>query len=218
MLLHAAGLGEHRLRELNDEINKLFREKRHWERQILELGGPNHAARSAAVSAEAEGVELPGSGGYRYFGAAKSLPGVRELFDVKQKRSKKRSRGEIQRRLTVDYFGWRDEDDTEMLREEAAAEGRMRAQAVAEWHAARAAGLDPAEADGGAAAGSSPKKARAAVTEADLAAMRAEAGSGASADVATAAAPLPSEEEIRRRLVAKRKELLLRKYAPEAVA
>ena len=38
----AAGLGEFRIRDLNDEINKLLREKRHWEERILELGGPDH--------------------------------------------------------------------------------------------------------------------------------------------------------------------------------
>ena len=38
-----AGMGEFRLRDLNDEINKLLREKRHWEDRILELGGPNYA-------------------------------------------------------------------------------------------------------------------------------------------------------------------------------
>jgi hypothetical protein len=31
------GLGEHRLRDLNDEINKLLRERGHWERRIVEL-------------------------------------------------------------------------------------------------------------------------------------------------------------------------------------
>ncbi|KAM1051841.1 hypothetical protein ACFX19_033920 [Malus domestica] len=36
-------LGEHRTRDLNDEINKLIREKVHWERWIVELGGPNYA-------------------------------------------------------------------------------------------------------------------------------------------------------------------------------
>ena len=38
----AAGLGEFRIRDLNDEINKLLREKRHWEDRILELGGPDY--------------------------------------------------------------------------------------------------------------------------------------------------------------------------------
>ena len=46
MEIQNAGLGEHRLRDLNDEINKLIREKGHWERQILKLGGPNYAAQS----------------------------------------------------------------------------------------------------------------------------------------------------------------------------
>ena len=40
-----AGLGEFRIRDLNDEINKLLREKRHWEERILELGGPDHNVR-----------------------------------------------------------------------------------------------------------------------------------------------------------------------------
>ncbi len=29
-----------------------------------------------------EGKEVPGSKGYKYFGAAKDLPGVRELFEA----------------------------------------------------------------------------------------------------------------------------------------
>lgn len=42
-LLCAAGLGEFRIRDLNDEINKLLREKGHWEVRIKELGGPDYA-------------------------------------------------------------------------------------------------------------------------------------------------------------------------------
>jgi pre-mRNA-splicing factor ISY1 len=34
-----AGLSEYKIRELNDEINKLLREKSHWEDRIIELGG-----------------------------------------------------------------------------------------------------------------------------------------------------------------------------------
>ena len=40
--LSVAGLGEFRIRDLNDEINKLLREKRHWEERIIELGGPDY--------------------------------------------------------------------------------------------------------------------------------------------------------------------------------
>lgn len=35
-------LTDYQIRDLNDEINKLIREKYHWENRILELGGPNY--------------------------------------------------------------------------------------------------------------------------------------------------------------------------------
>lgn len=43
ILNFVAGLGEFRIRDLNDEINKLLREKRHWEDRIKDLGGPDYA-------------------------------------------------------------------------------------------------------------------------------------------------------------------------------
>lgn len=70
-----AGLGEFRIRDLNDEINKLLREKRHWENQISSLGGP-HYRRYGPKMYDAEGREVPGNRGYKYFGAAKDLPGT----------------------------------------------------------------------------------------------------------------------------------------------
>lgn len=69
-----AGLGEFRIRDLNDEINKLLREKRHWEDQIKELGGPDYQ-RVGPRMLDHEGKEVPGNRGYKYFGAAKELPG-----------------------------------------------------------------------------------------------------------------------------------------------
>ncbi|KAL6269513.1 hypothetical protein ACE6H2_026424 [Prunus campanulata] len=80
------GLGEHRLRDLKDEINKLIREKVHWERRIVELGGPNyvkHAPKMMDLDGNIIDVpNLSGRGpGDRYLGAAKKLPGVRELFE-----------------------------------------------------------------------------------------------------------------------------------------
>jgi len=57
-----------------------MREKGHWERQIKSLGGPDYF-RTAPTLLNAEDAEevVPGKG-YRYYGAAKKLPGVRELF------------------------------------------------------------------------------------------------------------------------------------------
>lgn len=73
-----AGLGEFRIRDLNDEINKLMREKRHWEVQIKALGGPDHA-RVGPKMLDQDGKEVPGNRGYKYFGAAKDLPGISNL-------------------------------------------------------------------------------------------------------------------------------------------
>ena len=50
-----------------------------WEDRIRQLGGPD-LRKNEVKFTDSEGAELPGSGGYMYFGAAKDLPGVRELF------------------------------------------------------------------------------------------------------------------------------------------
>ncbi|GAB2287496.1 hypothetical protein Dimus_021871 [Dionaea muscipula] len=132
------GLGEHRLRDLNDEINKLIREKVHWERRIVELGGANYA-RSSAKMTDLEGniVDVPnpsGRGpGYRYFGAAKKLPGVRELFEKPPELRKRRTRYDIYKRIDASYYGYRDDEDGILEKLEGPAEEKMRAEALREW-------------------------------------------------------------------------------------
>ncbi|KAF6144021.1 hypothetical protein GIB67_017629 [Kingdonia uniflora] len=132
------GLGEHRLRDLNDEINKLLREKIHWERRIIELGGPNYTKHSAKMT-DLEGniVDVPnpsGRGpGYRYFGAAKKLPGVRELFDKPPELKRRRSRYEIFKRIDASYYGYRDDEDGILEKLEGPAEKEMRAASLKEW-------------------------------------------------------------------------------------
>ncbi|KAF5310395.1 hypothetical protein D9611_012112 [Ephemerocybe angulata] len=73
-----AGLTDYEVRDLNDEINKLLREKRNWESQIIALGGANYKRNVAML--DEDGKEVPGTKGYKYFGRAKDLPGVKELF------------------------------------------------------------------------------------------------------------------------------------------
>lgn len=85
-----AGMGEFKIRDLNDEINKLLREKRHWENRILELGGRDMRRRSRML--DREGKEVPGVRGYKYFGAARELPGVRELFEAEAPEVPKKTR------------------------------------------------------------------------------------------------------------------------------
>lgn len=84
---------------MNDEINKLLREKRHWENQLVALGGANYRRNVAML--DDDGREVPGTKGYkcvadvfrtypstdtraRYFGRAKDLPGVKELFQSRK--------------------------------------------------------------------------------------------------------------------------------------
>ncbi|XP_074105334.1 pre-mRNA-splicing factor ISY1 homolog [Cotesia typhae] len=105
-----AGLGEFRIRDLNDEINKLLREKKHWEAQIKELGGPDYS-RVGPRMLDHEGREVPGNRGYKYFGAAKELPGVRELFEQEPPAPPKKTRAELMKDIDADYYGYRDDDD-----------------------------------------------------------------------------------------------------------
>lgn len=59
----AAGLTDYEIRDLNDEINKLMREKTHWERQIVTLGGANYKRTGAML--DEDGKEVPGTRGYK---------------------------------------------------------------------------------------------------------------------------------------------------------
>ncbi|KAJ7138572.1 Isy1-like splicing factor [Mycena filopes] len=78
-----AGLSDYETRDLNDEINGLMREKRHWENQLVALGGANYRRNVAML--DDDGKEVPGTKGYKYFGRAKELPGVKELFQSRKK-------------------------------------------------------------------------------------------------------------------------------------
>ncbi|PSS26670.1 Pre-mRNA-splicing factor like [Actinidia chinensis var. chinensis] len=213
------GLGEHRLRDLNDEINKLIREKSHWERRIIELGGPNYTKSSAKMT-DLEGniVDVPnpsGRGpGYRYFGAAKKLPGVRELFEKPPELRKRRTRYDIYKRIDASYYGYRDDEDGVLERLEAVAEERMRAEAVEEWETME----------------EIKREARRAVKSGEVATAakilfeeeedvveeerKAEREKGKEKEFVVHV-PLPDEKEIERMVVEKKKMELLSKYTSE---
>lgn len=99
-----AGLGEFKIRALNDEINQLLQEKRQWDRRIKELGGPDYAKLERKMY-DRDGIELPGSGGYKYFGAAKDLPGVRDLFYRDPPSAPKLSVAEVYKKIDYGYYG-----------------------------------------------------------------------------------------------------------------
>ncbi|NXR92673.1 ISY1 factor, partial [Hypocryptadius cinnamomeus] len=105
-----AGFGEFRIQDLKNEINRLLREKGHWEYRIKELGGPDFA-RIGPKMLDHEGKEVPGNRGYKYFGTAKDLPGVGELFEKEPLPPPRKTWAELMKDIDAEYYGYRDEDD-----------------------------------------------------------------------------------------------------------
>jgi pre-mRNA-splicing factor ISY1 len=64
LVWRAVGLTDYEVRDLNDEINKLLREKYHWENQIVALGGANYK-RAVGKGDNQGGASAPGSRGYK---------------------------------------------------------------------------------------------------------------------------------------------------------
>jgi len=127
-----AGLGEFRIRDLNDHINKLLREKKHWENRLRELGGKSYSSKGAKML-DREGKEVPGNRGYKYFGAARDLPGVRELFESDAPKEVKKTRAELMKDVDAQYYGFRDDDDGLLVPLELAAEKEAISMLVKEW-------------------------------------------------------------------------------------
>mmetsp|Transcript_24381 Transcript_24381/g.67540 ORF Transcript_24381/g.67540 Transcript_24381/m.67540 type:complete len:231 (-) Transcript_24381:709-1401(-) len=117
-------LPENEIRDLNDEINRKMREKWHWNKRIRELGGIDYNATEKQRQIE-EG-DTQQHQGYRYFGAAKDLPGVKELLAKEEERLQKKSiQRDTHKHLTPDYYGWRDEEDGVLLELEGLETKRM---------------------------------------------------------------------------------------------
>lgn len=135
------GLEETRIRELNDGINKLLRERGHWERRIVALGGTDYRRIRRSEGKEddfSKGVFQ--HSGYFYFGAARNLPGVKELIeserDAKHK-AKSATEDEniavLNRKANAFYYGDVIENESKLREEEAAAEKMIREKVCREW-------------------------------------------------------------------------------------
>ncbi|KAL7546202.1 hypothetical protein ACHAWF_009541 [Thalassiosira exigua] len=220
-----AGLGEHAVRDLNDTINKLIREKWHWNRRIKELGGSdfNKEERKATLRAAAEGgtgpeggedpqlaagASLKGSGGYRYFGAARELPGVKELFARQAAKIAKRRRGDVYKYIAPDYYGLRDEEDgvLPVLEARMAEENRERLRECREeYAAARKRRKREREEAGGDQSGGWEDDDEGGSADEGLLLDELKDGIPANAAV-------PSQEEVARALLRKKKEALLTRF------
>merc|ERR1712083_999790 len=119
---------------MGDDINMLLREKRRWEQRILEIGGPNYLTLTRETNSHKEllGDEIvKGSRKYQYFGAARYLPGVKELFEKNMPRITRKQ--QLHQGVNADYYGFHDEEDGILLRDEARSEAKLRDLAIQDW-------------------------------------------------------------------------------------
>ncbi|CAJ0961110.1 unnamed protein product, partial [Mesorhabditis belari] len=126
------GLGEFKIRDLNDEINKAIKHKNSWEKRIQELGGTDF--RKMGRELDKEGRSVGGDHSYKYFGAAKDLPGVRELFEKDGEIEKiRKTRVELMKYVDASYYGYLDDDDGILEPLEKEEETRAMEKAKKEW-------------------------------------------------------------------------------------
>ncbi|KAM7421781.1 hypothetical protein PAMA_010030 [Pampus argenteus] len=207
-----AGLGEFRIRDLNDEINKLLREKGHWEVRIKELGGPDYA-RVGPRMLDHEGKEVPGNRGYKYFGAARDLPGVRELFEKEPAPTLRKTRAELMKDVDAEYYGYRDEDDGVLLPLETQHEKQAVLEAVHRWRTDRESRLSVDKQD--------EEEEESIYTvnneelEDDESREEQEGEEGGVSFIAHV--PVPSQREVEEALVRRKKMELLQRYASETL-
>lgn len=202
-----AGLGEFRIRDLNDEINKLLREKGHWEVRIKDLGGPDYA-RFGPKMLDHEGKEVPGNRGYKYFGAAKDLPGVRELFAKEPPPPPRKTRAELMKDIDADYYGYRDDDDGILAPLETEEEKRAVATSVGEWSVRKEAG------DANAKAAAEEEEENIYAVQPDSASEDEEEEMDTDGPARFIAhVPVPSQKEVEAALLQRKKQELLEKYA-----
>ncbi|XP_047437820.1 pre-mRNA-splicing factor ISY1 homolog [Mugil cephalus] len=207
-----AGLGEFRIRDLNDEINKLLREKRHWEVRIKELGGPDYG-RFGPRMLDHEGKEVPGNRGYKYFGAARDLPGVRELFEKEPAPVLRKTRAELMKEVDAEYYGYRDEDDGVLLPLETQHERQGVLEAVQRWRTereSRVSGQKPEEEEEEESIYNIHDE------EPDDDESREEQGDEGGVTF-IAHVPVPSQREVEEALVRRKKMELFQRYASETL-
>jgi len=198
-----AGMGEFRIRDLNDEINKLLREKRHWEDRVMELGGPNYGKIGPKMLGQ-DGKELPGNRGYKYFGAAKDLPGVRELFEQEPPKAPRKNRAELYRLIDADYYGYRDDDDGVLVKVEAKMQETIRKECIADRKAKVASGEITVDAE------ESEKNLYLVADE------KSEESSGMNGERAFIShVPVPTQKDVENILLQRKKQELMERYTSE---
>lgn len=63
---------------------------------------------------DAQGREIPGFGGYRYFGAAKDLPGVKDVYRREIPIAPVKTAAQLRKYIDDEYFGDAEALDTKL--------------------------------------------------------------------------------------------------------
>ncbi|ANB11464.1 Isy1p [Sugiyamaella lignohabitans] len=136
--IHEPALSESLIRDLNDEINKLMREKHVWELQLRDLGGPNYIRFGGSSNNVGSDKDvMTSTRGYKYFGRARDLPGVKELFEAQAKQRSAASHETkkepaLPQNLPASYYALEDED-ADMLSQEQVAEQDLDTHTADPW-------------------------------------------------------------------------------------
>ena len=127
-----------RIREMNDELNRLKGELHRWNLRIVALGGQNHE-RGRRIY-DKDGNLVSSGRDYLYFGAAKDLPGVKERLAQPKHAAEPPTRQDklrsLDRHINPEYYNFRDSmegSDSNLLRDERVAEKRIVERNVRKW-------------------------------------------------------------------------------------
>lgn len=113
-------LNEHQIRDINQELNTLFKEKRAWEHHIKQLGGPDHINYGQNMGQGA--IEMYGT---RYYGLARELPDVVQMMKEHKTKNSAKAKAksdiaqerktieELTNRISPSYYGIQGDDTTE---------------------------------------------------------------------------------------------------------
>ncbi|KAJ3377956.1 NineTeen Complex (NTC) component [Entophlyctis sp. JEL0112] len=138
-----SGLTEYQVRDLNDRINKLFREKRHWEYRIKELGGPDYRMRREKRFRVVEVTDT--------LAERKSYPALKSCLSISKGipalEDAPKTRAEMHKAVGADYYGYRDEEDGKLVAYETALRQAMYEQEIA-YDKSEGLGDPPAADDG----------------------------------------------------------------------
>lgn len=131
--INDATLTDFQIRDLNDEINKIQKEKHMWEVQLKNIGGTNYIRFQGNVT-DSEGRVIGSHRGYKYYGRAKELPGIKELFSelAAPQKHKKTKQDLLNLDLDSRYYGYRDEEDSKLLEYEMEREAEARENLLTE--------------------------------------------------------------------------------------